>query len=65
MADPITIEAKFEDLIFTRNGNSNDLIVTGKDGQAIQGEETSVTISNFTEIKCNCFRWDNLYNNKI
>ena len=44
-----TFSVNFEDLIFTREGNSNDLIVTGKSGQAISGESTSVTITNFQE----------------
>ena len=38
---------KFEDLIFTREGNSEDLLVTGKNGVPISGDDTSVTIENF------------------
>lgn len=44
-----TFSVNFDELIFTREGNSNDLIVTGKSGQAISGESTSVTITNFQE----------------
>ncbi|MBQ9246629.1 hypothetical protein IJ182_10225 [bacterium] len=46
-----TFSVNLNELIFTRNGNSNDLIVTGKDGQTIATEDgnelTSVTISDF------------------
>ena len=46
-----TFNVALEDLIFTRNGSSNDLVVTGKNGQDITSEAgvKSVTIENFNK----------------